>query len=508
MKTVYDWCRENNKRIFIISDMYLPARVIKDILSVCGYQGWEKLYVSSDSGLRKSSGRLFTFAIQDSGILPKRHVHVGDSWKGDYFRALQAGMNAYKIVRHPVRSKYAKTMGLSHEHKAQYEKYQRVINDYIAPEWDEYYQYGFEVVGLMLYGLCCWLHERFTENKHDKVFFLARDGYLMQKAYNLLFGDKSVNNSYLYVSRNSLLMPRIWMMPTLDNILDFVTTFEYLDLKQLCDILDIDPVKACDVWENCGLGLNESMPKNQFIYDERVNAFFECFKEEILMKSREKFSLVINYLKQEGFCGNVAVVDIGWAGNMQKFLGEFLRQANIDAQIYGYYLGLTPKIALSKSEAEAYIPVKLNPKFFCTSPMEYPFTKIAGSTKSYVMGKNGTVMPVLSDYEFAGLEDKMYVEHVQQGTMDFIKLMTEGYGTEHVDYSTAYSRMRKVTKAPSLRETELLGNTRGVNHGKMKYIAKPDSLLHYVIHPGKFKADFIDSGWKMGFLKRLIKLPL
>ena len=391
MKQVYDWCREHNKRILIISDMYLPVNAVREILSVCGYDGYERLYLSSDVGLKKSSGRLFRFAIQDSGINTKRHIHIGDAWRGDYLRALQAGISASKIVRHPVRSKYAKTMGLKREHRAQYEKYQRVINNHVAPDWDEYYQYGFEVVGLMLYGLCCWLHERFTENKHDKVFFLSRDGYLMQEAYNKLFGERAVKNSYLYVSRNSLLMPRIWINPSLDNILDFVTTFEYLDLNQLCDILDIDTAKVYDVWEKCGLGRNESMPKKQFIHDERVNAFFEHFKGEIVMKSREKFSVLTEYLKQEGFYGNVAVVDIGWAGSMQRFLGECLKQANIDVQIYGYYLSMTPHIAVNASEAEGYIPVKLNPKLSCTALIEYPFTKIAGSTETYALKEDGTV---------------------------------------------------------------------------------------------------------------------
>ena len=508
MKQVYEWCTEHGKRIIIISDMYLPVEVVREILTSCGYEGWEKLYLSSESGYRKNTGRLFKYAVRDSGLDPKKHVHIGDSWRGDYFRALLAGMSAYKITRYPVMSKYSGTMGLTREGAGQYGKYQRVINNNIAPGWDEYYQYGFEVVGMMLYGLCCWLHERFAENKHDKVFFLSRDGWMMREAYNELFGDRAVNNGYLYVSRNSLLLPRLWMNPSLANALEFVTTFEFLDVNQLCDILDIDTAQAYKVWQDCGLALDEKIIKKLFINDERVNKFFGYFKEDIIRRSREKFELLISYLKQEEFKGSVAVIDIGWAGSMQNFLGECVASSDIDAAIHGYYLGLKPKIFIASSSAESYIPVELMPCLFCPALMEYPFTKIDGSTKSYTSFGNGTVIPVLYDYEFEGTDDKFYTAQVQKGTMDFISLMSEGYGTEHVDYPAAYARMRKVTKSPSMREAVLLGNIHYINHGRIEYLAKPAKFLQYILHPGRLKVDFVGSGWKMGFLKRLLKISL
>ena len=137
MKKVYDYCRENHKRIFIISDMYLPVQVIREILTQCGYDGYEKLYLSSDAGFRKSTGKLFTHFIHDAGINPKRHIHIGDSWRGDYLRAVVSGLHAYKITRYPERSRYTKTKGLTRETSEQYRKYQTVINNHTDPENDE-----------------------------------------------------------------------------------------------------------------------------------------------------------------------------------------------------------------------------------------------------------------------------------------------------------------------------------------------------------------------------------
>lgn len=508
MKEVYRWCRDKGRRVFIISDMYLPGEVIREILTSCGYEGWEKLYVSSSALLRKQSGGLFRHFIRDSGINPKRHVHIGDSWRSDYFRALMSGLHALKIPRSPRRSTYTKTLGLNPGHKAQYRKYESVISGHVPPGCDEYYRYGFEVVGIMLYGLCCWLHERFTEMGHERVFFLSRDGYIMQEAYNMLFGNKAVRNSYLYASRNAFIFPRIWMKPALPDIFESVTPFELIGRDYACDVLHIsDRERACSVWKECGFGDGERMSRKQFLSDKRAGKFFEAFRDEVCRESRRRFELVTEYLRQEGLRGSVGIVDIGWACTMQKYLEEFTEAAGIDADIHGWYLGLKPETFVSKN-FESYIPAELNPSLFCPSLMEYPFTKNSGSTETYSRGENGDVVPVLYDYEFRGSDDEEHTRQIQKGMLDFISVMRDGYGAESVGYDVAYSRLRKVTKSPSLSDACLLGGLRYVNHGHMTNIAAPRSLIHYVLHPADFKADFSASGWKAGFLRRLMRLPL
>ena len=82
IKNVYNWCRKNNKRIILISDMYLDRDTIKKILSKCGYENYENLYISSETGLQKATGNLFKYVKNELGLDTDRWVHIGDSIKG------------------------------------------------------------------------------------------------------------------------------------------------------------------------------------------------------------------------------------------------------------------------------------------------------------------------------------------------------------------------------------------------------------------------------------------
>lgn len=509
MSKVYEWCRENHKRIFIISDMYLPVEVIREMLSSCGYEGYEKLYLSSDIGLRKTTGNIFRHFITDSDINPKRHIHIGDGWRGDYLRAIQTGLRAYKITRHPKRSKYTKTRGLKPECREQYAKYQVVIDNHIPPDCDEYYRYGFEVIGLMLYGLCCWLHERFTGKGHDKVFFLARDGYIMQEAYNRLFGENAVSNSYLYVSRKSLRLSMLWTDPTLEGIFGTETQYMVWHCDSICSWLGLDYARGLEVWKDCGLSEKEGLFTPQLVKDSRVLKFFEAFRDEVIRVSHDKFSLVAEYLRQEGFNGSVGIVDIGWAGHIQKYLREYVSRSGMGAEIYGYYFGLKGK-EITGHDAESFIPQELQPSYFCSILLEYPFTKQAGSVKGYTRNNDGSISPILEEYEFSGTKDEKIIGEIQRGALDFVSVMRDGYGYEHADYSVGYSKLRKVTKFPSLHDANTLGGLKFMREGKKSEseMANPSSILHYVIHPGDLRRDFMLCGWPDGFLKRLLKLPL
>lgn len=99
--------------------------------------------------------------------------------------------------------------------------------------------------------------------------------------------------------------------------------------------------------------------------------------------------------------------------------------------------------------------------------------------------------------------------HVQErGALDFVSVMRDGYGYEHADYSVGYSKLRKVTKFPSLHDTNIFSGLHFMIEGKISEFATPSSILHYAIHPGDFRHDFMLCGWPDGFLKRLLKLPL
>lgn len=98
MRMVYTYAKRQGKTIIIASDMYLPKPVIADILKHNGYDHYEKLYVSADTGFRKKTGTLFQKILSDFKNVPaNRILHIGDNPISDYQSSLQKGFQAVLI---------------------------------------------------------------------------------------------------------------------------------------------------------------------------------------------------------------------------------------------------------------------------------------------------------------------------------------------------------------------------------------------------------------------------
>ena len=89
MREVFQELCKRKKKIIIVSDMYLPAEILEEILHANGYSGYDKLYVSCEYGKNKAGGKLFELVKQENS---GRLVHVGDNEHSDVAMAKKAGI--------------------------------------------------------------------------------------------------------------------------------------------------------------------------------------------------------------------------------------------------------------------------------------------------------------------------------------------------------------------------------------------------------------------------------
>jgi predicted HAD superfamily hydrolase len=81
--------KEKNLKLFFISDMYLSASHIKELLeNFTKNLGDYKVYSSSDFNSTKSSGSLFKTFIENEKIDPRYVLHIGDNYNSDYLQPL------------------------------------------------------------------------------------------------------------------------------------------------------------------------------------------------------------------------------------------------------------------------------------------------------------------------------------------------------------------------------------------------------------------------------------
>lgn len=505
LKKVYDWCVKEKKKIYIISDMYLPINTIKLILKKCGYSDYEKIYLSSDVKRRKRSGHLYDYFLDDAGLNASKVIHIGDDIRSDYIQALKKGIYAVKIPTVIANYKYKR---LWSSKNPEYNKIESLIGNLSDPDWNEYFQYGFEVVGPALYGFTIWLHNTALREGKNKLFFLARDGYLMQQAYIKLYGEDALENNYIYVSRKSMAPAELRNNIEFPQLLELETPYHYWCFNELCEVLGVNTKAGRRIWNECGLSLDQKLKKGELLTNTKVKMFYEKVGIQVRNEAEQKNRSIVKYLRQEGFSGDVIIIDVGWAGTIQKRLQKLIHDYKMDVKIYGYYFGLNPN-ALSSANVISYIPKEVAPSLFCSQLMEYPFTQLIGTTLGYEENEDGNVSPKLADYEYEGKEDADSTELIQKGMMYFIDVMAAGYSIfEPYDYTIFYDNLKNVTKKPRMKDTNILGKLTHANHGSTTPLANPKSLFYYFTHLKELKYDFSAAGWKIGFMRKLLKLPL
>jgi len=188
------------KKIIITSDMYLSAAHIKEILKRCGYPDFAKYYVSCDQGISKSQGELYRL-IKKAHRKEQTLVHVGDNYGADVVQAKKYGFKPFHYVN--VNSAGAQfraedmsviTGGF----------YRGIVNAHIHNGLKVYsreYEYGYIYGGLFVTGYCQFIHQYISANGIDTALFLARDGDILLKVYQLMYPQETVKLRYVYWSR-------------------------------------------------------------------------------------------------------------------------------------------------------------------------------------------------------------------------------------------------------------------------------------------------------------------
>lgn len=505
MLAIFNRLRQLNKRIFIISDMYLPSTVIAQMLEQAGYAGFEKLYVSCEYAKDKKHGDLFTYVSNDVKIQPERFTHVGDSWRTDWSEARKKEFKPAHIARYDHRLPYQINSKDLNASTLQALMNNRIVNH----DFNAYQTFGYTAFGPILLGFSQWLYENI--NATDKLFFLARDGHIVQQAFNMLFPTEETS-SYLYVSRKSLKQPLLQYVQNLEEMAELLRLPSTYTIAELADALGLD----------MQLIANQDTDKvytdPQFANDAVLKQFVTEHLDLIKANSEREGDALAQYLKQENFSGTVSVVDIGWRGSMQAYLLDFMAKHQLPIKINGWYVGLNGDANKYSIEAQSYWFDMKNEDAHTdlATPfqgmLELLFSATHGTTIGYQ--KNGAeVQPQLAPFEFTGSEElekqAVILNDIRQAALDFIVDFKNSAlnGVVTVSPEEAFETLQRIGLHPTLAETKMFGDLLFVDQNANE-LAKPKSGIKYVFNPKQLKYDLFASRWKIGFMKRLLKLPV
>lgn len=311
MLRVFRLLKSQGKKIIAVSDMYLPAEIIMNILEKCGYEGFDDVFISCEYMCNKRNGGLYKTVKKVYGD-NCRFIHIGDNFESDIESARRNGLTAkyYKNVNEI--GKGHRALGMSDLIGSAYSGIVNAwlysgINKYSAP-----YEYGFVYGGIYILGYCNWIHKKVQKEGIDKIIFLSRDGEIYKKIYNMMFPEEK-NTEYLYWSRIANVKTTVESMRA--NFLS--STIK----NKAADEMNITAgalLKSLDLDSLCRYLRNYHLKPDTVIIRENYLVLEEMLIDhwDDVISAYEPYETATRKILENviGSAEKIAVVDVGWTG--------------------------------------------------------------------------------------------------------------------------------------------------------------------------------------------------
>lgn len=502
IKKIFAKYVQEEKYIVLISDMYLTSDVVEKMLQKCGYKGYKKIYISCEEKACKRNGSLFKKVLNDLQIRPGKLMHIGDNERSDWVIPGILGIKGLLVPR----KRYKSDLNLK-------ERTLLAISDNSSQEKGGFYSLGGEILGPLLWGFSVWLQEELNRSNIENVYFMSRDGWILKKAFDLLNNNHHVKTHYLYCSRRSYSVPLLWKHSSFDEIVKCINAPEKISLHHFLLYVGLDPAKYQERAKEHSLSLTYTYEKNSFYQDMEVKRFFYSIQEDIVKNSKKEFYALSSYVEQTGLYGKIAVVDIGYHGTMQNALVQLLKENRKDVDVKGFYVGVSPSARLINEnliDAKGYLyeankneDMEKQIKAFLPI-FETLFLGQHGSVQKFT-DNNGILEPCFISYEYDNpkgklIEEKQVVNAIQQGALGFVDYMSSLPLYRNINFreKDVVASLLKKGLTPTLKDASFWGDFRFLD-GTVRYIARPQHLN---------RNDFLNCMWKIGYLKRILKMPL
>ena len=507
-----------NKRLIFVSDMYLPAPFLADMLA--SFPPWQNLYVSGEIGATKASGNIWQhIRLQTQGQI----LHIGDNNHSDIAMPLNHGI---KTLRYTRAESQDRAHHLPDVHNLPFSLLQRhvLLSSQESPtassrhaQWKNFGRsFGAIVVGTFLQ----WLEQRLRVHKIDRIYLCARDGWLIKRAWDAagLSAQTGVEARYLAISRRVLNLGSVPITSTAYRLDAGTLSFLSSSMGNVSVALalsraglDSSPELVQDAVATFGsLDAVPQWPDGTRLLEE----FFQRNAFTVYKQLASQHLLVKEYLHQENLSGpgRVALVDLGWHGTMQRSVQALLKNAS-SSTLMGFYYGLWPQASrnrflagpMESCFANEFLSNEEQPGVhYSVGFLEALHAAPHGTVVNYTT-RRGAIEPIFAENALENDQHRQIAQPFQDGVIESITQLFEKGQTGPLQLSdlsrpAAIKAIDSVFLTPSDAEIELLAEVR--HCGSFDH-ASFDRLISVDMPKNQHTAykEFISSPWPLGLLR-------
>jgi predicted HAD superfamily hydrolase len=502
------------RRWIIVSDMYLPTHFLGSVLIENGIIGWADMFISGDVGWMKSTGHIWSKIIGKRYAL-NRLVHIGDNLNADVRVPVSHGVRTIHYPRFESNRRVGAPLNpalLPFSYEYRYTILRQAMQALPMSDKALWKSIGQTVGGLFMTAFLKWLQGRIQRHGVKRLYFCARDGYLIREAWQASGLCPNVEVRYLYTSRRPLqiacgvMESHPWHLstPLLEylGMIDGKTTVETVLRRASTD----DAAFRAD--------LQQAFPGNIAYHPQARNVLFAILQkhaETIYAALYPFYERTVAYLKQEGLQDQdvkYALVDAGWLGAQQRRLSELTGHP-----VVGFYFGQwrlafnnLHKAGLMESAfanpfdpAESVAHVQMAVELLenlCQEPV--------GTTIDYRLTSEHVWVPV---HKSSVSEQEQYnnaASFFQRGTLEAVRALFERgqFNTlwlEECGIEAANAALASFSLSPTSRELRL---ARDITHSAQSDHLHFDSLVHpfFPVSDAEIAKVLSQKNWTVGTL--------
>lgn len=211
----------------------------------------------------------------------------------------------------------------------------------------ELYLLSKRYVAPALVSYVSWVLQEAQDRGISRLYFLARDGFILMKIAQLYCQEWSIpiECKYLFCSRASFRMPTYHLIGDEAYELLFLGGY-HVTINTFFERAGIPSKMREIILQESGLSVQEDMTKllskmEVLEISKKLRnspTYIDCVQQN----SRQSYSNTIGYLRQEQLFDQhtVAIVDSGWTGSMQRSLRQLLESDGFSGKMLGFYFGM------------------------------------------------------------------------------------------------------------------------------------------------------------------------
>lgn len=345
---------EKGKRVVLISDMYLPEYIIKEMLLKCDPVLCQvKLYLSSTLGFMKTKQALFHYVKEQENVEFREWTHIGDNKFADFFCARKLGIKAvlYPYVKF---KEYEKSLLVANSQNSFVQISLGCAKNIRLNKFpnDEKAQLGASLAGPILFPYIYWLLDQAQKRGIERLYFIARDGYILKLIADLIIKENNlpIKTKYIYGSRKA------WRISALnlddDELYRQFIQFTMYEPKKIPQAFGLTKEEFLSILPKKLRNYSTSKP------DKRLAEYLYNNKDVLkfaIEKNKAQKECVINYLKNTIDCTDdkFAFVDLDGSGLTQNCLARLMNNF-YDKKIKSFYYAVTPACCRSLNLEKYY----------------------------------------------------------------------------------------------------------------------------------------------------------